>query len=333
MIESGLLYEVLSRHEDVVKDFRSYETITSQGAADPQGLLHCIDFLNDVLDLAPQCELHPQPLRNALLRQLTTNPALNQSQHNGSVWVRQRAERVSVLLSHVRRMARQGTNGRCTAQLTSNQLRKLTNTLQKVDLKENIVEGKAMPPLENGESSPPAKKLKKNDSDVSLDSKGWPMVLKTPPAAVTPEKVDKTQAQPPRLLQKRARKGELSMPPRTNQELQKAMGMTAANTPKKMKRPAASQKGCMKKPVASLPEADPRPWVKLHKTSARKPERAYLTGTKDPGGNSRLIVEVSKVRSSQYNLVVDKLKDALQKHHLSKPEALALRDELCKKHP
>ena len=50
-------------------------------------------------------------------------------------------------------------------------------------------------PLGNGsESHQPSKnKLKKHVSDVSMDSIGYPLLLKTP-EAVTPEKVDKAKA-------------------------------------------------------------------------------------------------------------------------------------------
>eukprot|EP00435_Cladocopium_sp_Y103_P008176 s3078_g2.t1 len=177
---------------------------------------------------------------------LTAKPHLNQTAHSGSIWVHQRSERVSVLLSHFRRLARQGTNSKCASNLTALEMAKLNKTLKKVELRDGE---EALPaPLENGGESPQPnkKKLKKEISDVSMDSKGYPLLLKTP-EAVKPEKVDKGKAGPSRLLQK------------------------------------------------------------------------------------RLIVEVSRAKSSKYNMIIDKIKAALEKDHLSKEEAKALKEELCNK--
>eukprot|EP00435_Cladocopium_sp_Y103_P007990 s3238_g2.t1 len=99
-----------------------------------------------------------------------------------------------------------------------------------------------------------------------------------------------------------------------------------------MKKPAA----IMKKPSAALKEAavpnQGKAWLKINKTRAKKPERAYLCGTKKIGEKNRLIVEVSRSKSSNYNLIIDKIKAALEKDHLSKEEAKALKEELCSKY-
>lgn len=77
---------------------------------------------------------------------------------------------------------------------------------------------------------------------------------------------------------------------------------------------------------------DNRPWLKLSRTNATKPERSYLLGTKNMGEPAKLIVKVSRARSKQYRLVVTKIHKALEKHHLSKKGAIALREELCLKY-
>ena len=51
------------------------------------------------------------------------------------------------------------------------------------------------------------------------------------------------------------------------------------------------------------------------------------------GEKSKLIVEVSKVRSNQYLKVIDKIMESLKKENLSKQEAIALRSKLCLQHP
>ena len=73
-------------------------------------------------------------------------------------------------------------------------MKKLTTALEKVQLRnvQDDVQGKV--PLKNGTSPSPKKStLKKENNEISLGSKGFPVELKTPqnkptPAKVTPEK-------------------------------------------------------------------------------------------------------------------------------------------------
>ena len=332
-IEAGIVFDLISKHEDLMKDFRTYESISSQGALDPKGILHALEFIQDVLDVAPACEVHCQPLRSAFLRLLNEKPHLNTTAHSGSVWVHQRSERVCVLLSHFRRLARQGTTGKCALNLTAVEMAKLHKTLKKVELKDAAEE--ALPkPLRNGDESPQPskKKLKKQVSDVSMDSRGYPLLLKTP-EAVTPEKVDTTKAGPSRLLQKRSCTGKLMGDVKVNPGLREELFGGKAKGKHSLKKPAAAvvKPSALKKPAAAVPTGA-KAWLKINKTMAKKPERAYLCGTKTIGEKSRLIVEVSRAKSSKYSLIIDKIKQALEKDHLSKEEAKALKQELCKKY-
>ena len=95
-----------------MKNLKNCESISTQGALDPKGIMHALHFIDDLLDVAPACEVQCQPLRSAFLTMLSEKPQLNTSAYSGSVWVHQRSERVSALLSHFRRLARQGTSSR-----------------------------------------------------------------------------------------------------------------------------------------------------------------------------------------------------------------------------
>ena len=79
------------------------------------------------------------------------------------------------------------------------------------------------------------------------------------------------------------------------------------------------------------------PWLVLQKAVAKKPERAYVLGTKVEGLKPRLIVEVivevTKTRSQKYSWVLDRIIDSLRKGNLSKPEAIAIREKMCKQYP
>ena len=172
---------------------------------------------------------------------------------------------------------------------------------------------------DEAEERPAKKKLKKNDSDVSLDSAGFPMMLKTP------ENEKKTAANPSRLLQKRVGQS-VPQPEPTHENLKKAMGV--GHLAKCLKKPAAS--GAFKRPAAAVKSTGA--WHKIYKTTPKK-ERAYLCGTKAPGEKQKLIVEVTATMSKQYMLIIEKIKEALENDNISKEEALKMRAELCKKFP
>lgn len=178
-IEAGLLLQVFSKHEGRVQDFKAYEFLSSGSTPDPKGLIYCLGLLQDLVKIAPQAELHPQPLRDAMLRLLTNKPQLNTSGHNGAVWCNARADRVNVLLAHLRKLKRSGPNARCASMLTGLEYTQLADILKLVQLRPE--EGHDALPLENGEANEsPQKKLKKQNSDVPMDSQGFPSFLKTP---------------------------------------------------------------------------------------------------------------------------------------------------------
>ncbi|CAJ1371787.1 unnamed protein product [Effrenium voratum] len=133
-VETGLLLKLLKKHEDLLLDLKGYESRSRNSAVDPKALHRCLPLLEDIVALEPSAEVHPQPLRNALLQLLATNPKLNSTRFNGSVWTNMKAERLNVLLSHVRKLARSGGSS-CLAALTGSEFERLTETLQKVVLR------------------------------------------------------------------------------------------------------------------------------------------------------------------------------------------------------
>lgn len=62
-IEAGLLPDILSKHSDLLKNFKSYEFISAQGATDPKGLMIALELVEDILELSPSCEVHSQHLQ------------------------------------------------------------------------------------------------------------------------------------------------------------------------------------------------------------------------------------------------------------------------------
>ena len=368
-VETGLLMKCLKQHEELLKDFKGYESLSRNNGVDTKGLVHALGFVNDILDLEPSGEVHAQPLRNSLLHLLTNNPHWDTTQQIGSVWVHMRSERINVLLFHVRKLARSGLNASCAAALTSLEYKRLQDTLEKVDLAETCVvplgkgdekmtkkkkEDECETPLKKGKSSGPkdptplkkgkssgskgptplkkGRRLKKTIIDVSLDSDGFPKALKGPPKPKLGRLLNRRLGQK-RPLEASAGEGE-------EEDNRSAMGFTR-------KKPAGKaeplKKGTGKplkkgtdKPLKKGTAADmsgPGPWLKLHKAMAAKPKRAYILGTKSSEVKPKLVVEVSQTMSKKCSFVVDKIKDALENENLSKEEAKDLRKTLCAEYP
>ena len=140
---------------------------------------------------------------------------------------------------------------------------------------------------------------------------------------------------PPSFL--RRRKGAMATnPPEEEQEhseqFAEAMGFKkpkGQKKEKKLKMPASAKVKGMKRPACALAKSDKRPWVKLSITYARKPQRAYIMGSKEEKAKPKLVVEVSSVRSASYKEIIRKIYKKIKAENLSKQEALKLRGELC----
>ena len=107
-IDSGLLYKVLADNVLVLKNLGSYEHVSKANCPCPKGLVHTIGLWKSVLKLEPSAEVHPQPLRTALISLLAERPELNCTSSSGQVWANLRMERISCILFHVRKLGREG---------------------------------------------------------------------------------------------------------------------------------------------------------------------------------------------------------------------------------
>ena len=278
-----------------------------------------------------------------------------------------RAERLNVLLFHIRKLARTGPTQACVNALSGQELGRLQNTLKKVAIQEALV------PLQNGKENEKqededeeeeekdedeeekkekrlVKRLKVNPSDVSCDSQGFPNMLKSPQ--------QKQEVMPSRLLRKRVGQGNKRQEIEKDEDLRERLGFEKQEP---YKRPAAKAKSsCQRPPALKKPASSTKtlgeeesngtfargsskkqgqalqgdgPWLVLQKALGKKPERAYVLGTKVAGLKPRLIVEVTKTMSKKYSWVLDRIIDSLRKENLSKPEAIALREKMCKQYP
>ena len=96
----------------------AYETISRSQATDAKGLIHCLPLLEDLLQISPCGEIHPNPLRQSIMKLVQEKPAMNQTDWNCQVWTNLRAERVTVILLHLRRLKSEEEMRKCVGKLT-----------------------------------------------------------------------------------------------------------------------------------------------------------------------------------------------------------------------
>ena len=195
-VDAGLLHTCFSKHKGLVSNMHAYEHISSGNAPDPKALLSLQALWVGLVALQPSAQIHPQPIRQALLSLLGEFPELNTSKHTGEVWCNLKVERLNCMLAHVRKLARPNADiGPVVGKLTSAEYVKLKAGFEQLQLEglekptELPVEKAPAEALEKasssshqqGEKSGKAKrKLTTHISDVTVDSDGLPQLFKSP---------------------------------------------------------------------------------------------------------------------------------------------------------
>ena len=340
-IDPGIILRIFKDHSALIANLGIYETVSKSGAVSPKGLLDCKALLQDITEVAPTCELAPQVLRTSLMNLLAHDVSLNSTKWNGATWCNIKAERVTVLLAHLRKVARDKEQQRlCTAKLTSHQYQQLETLFSEVVIKDED-------PLEKG------KCLKRKASDASMDSDGFPKILQSPEVKKSPCKKGSkgppgNEKTTPHRLWKRAgssctktskplgkRQQEEAGSTATEHSLQDKMGY--GNKPKK--KPASKTKAGpkatttkgkkpLKKGKPNTQADDKNKFCQLRVTNATKPERSYLTGCHLGTTQRRLVVEVTAKWTKNHKKVIAEIKKQMEAKGLTKPEAVALRAKL-----
>ena len=213
----------------------------------------------------------------------------------------------------------------------------------------------------------PKRKLQK---ELSLDTEGYPKCFGTPDAEKSSGSKDAltkgidlengtllskeglendTQGHPPSFLRRRT--GQLALAnrarsdlPTNNEELKEELGIMKRpagkkQANKKLKKPSSLTKGSGKvkdkheKSTKSSASAGGKSWAKLRVTTPKKPPwRVYICGTKAKGGKRKmsLIVQTPHVGHPRYVEIMGEIKQKLEQEHLSKQEAIDLRDHWYK---
>ena len=348
-LDAGLVLVALKANMDLVVDLGCYETLSRTSACSPQGIVNNLALLRSFLKLEPSGEIHTQPLKAALLRLLTDDPSLNKSRFNGTVWINLRQERITCLLYHFRKLARDPDGLRlCAVRLTGSDYCEMKSLLSMLELRDvpaptRLFEDPAGSEVGsvNGtvayadfEELPQTRTLKKEISAASVDSDGFPMMLQTPderyPSTLRHRLGTKTSEENWKKKQE-------------NKELKLALGFglpsSSSKTKPLVKGPCSSSSSSKTKPlVKGTLVKGPTPlvkgkWLKLSKTTATHPERSYILGKHEKNEKMKLIVEVPRTWSEQYSFVIDKILQELREKSITKDEARELRLTLCNKYP
>jgi len=212
--DAGLVYKALSANEDFVKDLGAYEVLSRNAGVDYKSLVANIDLIKALVKVERSGEIHSQPLRSALTKMLVDSPELNKTKWNGEVWVNLKGERITCLMYHFRKVARDALEDGlkiAAVKLKPAEFIQLKEVVGMVELRDldgadnfeksattsEVGRGtvqygsdaeatleKGTPyddkTLEKGDYSKTRKQLQRNISDVSMDSQGFPKMLGSP---------------------------------------------------------------------------------------------------------------------------------------------------------
>ena len=195
-LDEGVLMKVIRKHSSLLANVGVYENISKSQSCNPKGLYKLLPLIRDLLTLEPTGEIHTQSLRNAIFQVLLQDPSLNDSKWNGQVWVGLKVERLGVILYHMRRLLGSDLKS-CAAKLTGCEYQELQEVVSIMSPKEAPVPT-AFDKRAAEEEESNGRKLKKEISDVSVDSSGFPKCFGTPDSLLTKE------ASPESLLTKEA---------------------------------------------------------------------------------------------------------------------------------
>ena len=148
MVDSMLLYQALKQHVNALRDLGAYERISRSHAVDASGLVHLEALIKAFLLLDKGAELHSQPLRKGLLQLYQEDPSVNNTEFNGSVWSNLKAERINVILAHLRKLAREGITASHSAKLNPTSLGVLQSLVEGVELRQDQTPEKGLAALE-----------------------------------------------------------------------------------------------------------------------------------------------------------------------------------------
>jgi len=67
VVDGGLLFKAFQTNAEFLRDLGDYESLSRAGSPSVEGLVRNAPLLEELLVLEPGAELHPQPVKAALL--------------------------------------------------------------------------------------------------------------------------------------------------------------------------------------------------------------------------------------------------------------------------
>jgi hypothetical protein len=185
-VDIALLVKCFLAHSTLLAKLGIYENVSKNQPCNPKGILQVLPLLKWLVDLEPRCENHGSSLRQAIMQVLMQEPALNTTIYNGSVGGVQGRQNNHTTLSP-EKIELKGSDHlkQCAAKLTSVEFLDLQSLLDKIMKKDHKQEVGQLPLVEREDANPsqPAKTLKKEVGNVSLDSQGFLNSLQSPKAS------------------------------------------------------------------------------------------------------------------------------------------------------
>ena len=243
------------------------------------------------------------------------------------------------MLKHARQLGRnRRALGPAFCQLTKHEYTSLLAGLEKLKLQPQEEKGHKEPEKKAQEAAGSGKtkrKLKKNDSDVSVDTTGLPSLFNSP--------FGKKNMQLPAMVWKSQLHKFPSLPVCKGQGQGYMQPWAMAVKSQSLERQVSpSLRVCLKDPARALEKA-PRlkPWKEAlplekdrNRFTCHKQMQTTLQGLTGnvAWGKKHLIVQVTAHQSPHYKAIAGKLRASLEKESLTKEEALEKRDELLAKY-
>ena len=269
-VDQGLLMKVFSNNSNLLGNMGVYERISRSQGCDPKGLIKLLPLIKGLVELEPTCEIHQSCLRKAIFATLLEDGSLNDSKWSGAVWTGMKTERVGVLLFHMRRLA--GTHlKQAASKLTGADYLQLQQVVDMIRQKEKPVSNSG---AETESKSSPPRKLKKEVSDVSVNSNGMPNCFGTPQSKeqspltkrgkssslLLTKKEDSRQACPAASFLRRRPGHSLKEPSKVQGSLKAELGLKKKVKKTKLKaKKKAPSKEAAKKKKATKPKAASAP--------------------------------------------------------------------------
>ena len=286
-IDRGILDNIFGAYQTELFDLGDYETISRSQACWGPGLAYRHAFYTKLLEASPSGHLPAGIVKASITRLLSQHPELNTSTLNNSCHAGNRLDRLTVAMTHLRRLANEPDRfEQCAAKTGGPDLAKLKALIAMMDTDIDADEFQTVTYDETGHrslsrevsldeegypkilqvSSPNAKGSRKLKPQVSLDAEGYPKMLSGSPSPRKQKRpAPKADISPsPQKQMRRTSPGastSLLVPPRVAPGRLRAAGLSASG------RIGATRESLASASAGNAAEAVTKPVAKAPKVS------------------------------------------------------------------